>query len=300
MTARKIVLIILALAITAGTAIFVRNWVNNQQPQVVEATTPAKPKGPMVLVAQVDVPTGVFLQPTHLRWSEWPDDVIPESYYTDDVFTLEDLTGAVVRRGFTAGEPITRKRVIRPGDRGFLAAVLRPGYRAMALRIDATSSISGLVFPGDRVDLILTHTVNTQKVSETVLENVRILGIDQFIDEADGNPRIGKNATLEITPKQAEMLAVIAELGNVNLSLRSLVKDDDELERLADMEDPLSDPDPERGETFTFASEVSNVLSPPIAAVAEEPKPAPAAAAKPAASKTVNVTRGADTSVLKF
>ena len=298
MTARKIVLIILALAITAGTAIFVRNWVNNQQPQVVEAPAPDKPKGPMVLVAQVDVPTGVFLQPTHLRWSEWPDTVIPESYYTDDLFTLDDLTGAVVRRGFGAGEPITRKRVIRPGDRGFLAAVLRPGYRAMALRIDATSSISGLVFPGDRVDLILTHTVNTQKVSETVLENVRILGIDQFIDEADGNPRIGKNATLEITPKQAEMLAVIAELGNVNLSLRSLVKDDDELERLADMEDPLSDPDPERGETFTFASEVSNVLSPPIAAVADEPKPATAPAVKPA--KTVNVTRGAETSVLSF
>ena len=98
------------------------------------------------------------------------------------------------------------------------------------------------------------------------------------------------------------MLAVIAELGNVNLSLRSLVKDEEELERLADLEDPMSDPDPERGETFTFASEVSNVLSGPVvASESSEPKPAPAI--KPVAvpkPKTVNVTRGAETSVLKF
>ena len=98
---------------------------------------------------------------------------------------------------------------------GFLAAVLRPGYRAMAISVNATSSISGLIFPGDRIDLILTHTVSGQKVSETVLENVRILGIDQFIDEGSGSPRVGKNANLEVTPKQAEMLAVLQQLGSI-------------------------------------------------------------------------------------
>ena len=106
MSARKIVLIILALAITAGTAVFVRNWVNNKEPQIVQQQAPVK-KGPMVLVAQSDIPTGVFVKPTHLRWSSWPDEVIPESYYTDDIFAIEDMVGAVVRRGFAAGEPIT-------------------------------------------------------------------------------------------------------------------------------------------------------------------------------------------------
>jgi pilus assembly protein CpaB len=269
MSARKIVLVILALAITAGTAVFVRNWVSNQQPQVVEKVIEEK-TGPLVLVAKADIPKGVFLQPTHLRWSQWPDKVIPENYYTDDLFTIEDM--------------------------GFLAAVLRPGYRAMALRIDATSSIGGLAFPGDRVDLILTHNINGQQVSETVLENVRILGIDQFIDESDGKPRVGKNATLEITPKQAEMLAVVTALGTINLSLRSLVKDEEELNRLANLEDPLEEPDPERGKTFTFASEVSNVLSPPPST-----QPAPQVERAPAPrSKTVNVTRGSESSVLKF
>lgn len=300
MSARKIVLIILALAITAGTAVFVRNWVNNKEPQVTQLEAPAK-KGPMVLVAQADIPTGVFIQPTHLRWTSWPDDVIPESYYTDDIFAIEDMVGAVVRRGFTIGEPITRKRVIRPGDRGFLAAVLRPGYRAMAIQVNATSSISGLIFPGDRIDLILTHSVGGQKVSETVLENVRILGIDQFIDEGGGSPRVGKNANLEVTPKQAEMLAVLQQLGSISLSLRSLVKDEEELERLADLEDPLDEPDPERGETFTFASEVSNVLSAPAAPVADDgDSPAEPARIHTKPAKTVNVTRGSQTSVLNF
>jgi pilus assembly protein CpaB len=295
MSARKIVLVILALAITAGTAVFVRNWVGNQQPQVVEKAVEKK-SGPMVLVAKADIPKGVFIQPTHLRWSQWPDKVIPENYYTDDLFTIEDMVGAVSRQGFTIGEPVTKKRIIRPGDRGFLAAVLRPGYRAMALRIDATSSIGGLAFPGDRVDLIVTHNINGQQVSETVLENVRILGIDQFIDEADGKPRVGKNATLEITPKQAEMLAVVTELGSITLALRSLVKDEEELDRLANLEDPLEEPDPERGKTFTFASEVSNVLSPPPST---EPAPQIQRAPVPK-SKTVNVTRGSESSVLKF
>jgi pilus assembly protein CpaB len=224
----------------------------------------ASKQGPMVLVAQTDIPTGVFVQPSYLRWTSWPDDIIPESYFTNDLFAMEDLSGAVVRRGFTAGEPITKKRIVQPGERGFLAAVLRPGYRAMAIRVNATSGIGGLVFPGDRVDMILTHGVKAdgaedkkRMVSETFLINVRVLAIDQFVDEADGKPRVGKNATVEITPKQAEMLAVVSEIGPISLALRSLAKDEDELNELANLDDPMAEPDPERGRTYTFDSEVS-------------------------------------------
>src|SRR3546814_10378317 len=88
-----------------------------------------------------------------MRISEWSSDVCSSDLETKP----EDLYGAVVRRGFTAGEPIVSRRVILPGDRGFLAAVLRPGFRAIAIRVNATSGVSGLVFPGDHIDLILTH-----------------------------------------------------------------------------------------------------------------------------------------------
>jgi pilus assembly protein CpaB len=174
----------------------------------------------------------------------------------------------VVRRGLTAGEPLTPTRVIRPGDRGFLAAVLRPGYRAFALRVNATSGVSGLVFPGDRIDIILTHSITDRtsgeaverRASETILENVRVLAIDQTVDENATEPTYASNFTLEVTPKQAEMLSVVRELGGLSISLRSLAKDDEELERLATQDEPLEEVDPERGNTHTWDSEVSRLV----------------------------------------
>src|SRR3546814_9050774 len=103
-----------------------------------------------------------------LRWQLWPGDDIPESYLTEDEIQPEELYGAVVRRGFNIGEPIIAKRVMRPGDRGFLAVVLRPGFRAIAIRVNATSGVSGLVFPGDRIDIILTHTITVKSSEEEI------------------------------------------------------------------------------------------------------------------------------------
>ncbi|MEM7172441.1 MAG: Flp pilus assembly protein CpaB [Pseudomonadota bacterium] len=291
MSLRRVVLILAALLITAGTAIVARNWVAGQQAAVIEkevvVSKVREPKGPKVLVAQTDIPTGSFVQEGHLRWLAWPEENIPESYMTQELYELEDMIGAVVRRGLSAGEPVTAKRIIRPGDRGFLAAVLRPGYRAMTIQINATTGIGGLVFPGDRVDIILTHTLKAEgeggksrKASETILTNVRILAIDQYINESDGKARVAKTATLEITPKQAEMVAVVNEVGHLALSLRSLAKDENELERIAAGEDPLAEPDPEFGGTFTFDSEVSRLVG--------------------GTSKTVNVSRGEKSEELSF
>ncbi len=272
MSLRRIILVLAAILITGGTTMVARNWVAGQQATVIEkqVTVPQvrEPTGPKVLVAQTSIPTGSFIQEGQLRWLTWPEESIPESYMTQGAYKLEDLIGAVVRRGLTPGEPVTNKRLIRPGDRGFLAAVLRPGYRAMAIQVNATTGIGGLVFPGDRVDIILTHTLKGQgdegksrKASETILTNVRILAIDQYIDEADGKARVGKTATLEITPKQAEMLAVVNQVGQLALSLRSLAKDEDELNRIVAGEDPLAEPDPEVGGTYTYDSEVSRLVN---------------------------------------
>jgi pilus assembly protein CpaB len=165
-----------------------------------------------------------------------------------------------VRRAIAAGEPVSIGRLIKPGSRGFLAAVLRPGYRAVSLRINATSSISGLVFPGDRVDVILTHTVNARRVSETVLTNVRVIAIDQQTNDQIQAPRVGKHATFEVTPKQAEMFSVLTDMGKLSLSLRSLAKDEAELERIARSGEPPAEPETKNGKTHTWSSEVSHLL----------------------------------------
>ncbi len=274
MSVQKIALIVVALLITVGTGFLARAWLNSQRTQVVEEEQkPLLVEASYVLVAQSDVPAGAFLNINHLRWQAWPNEDLPTHYYVrrqagvPDQIDDPDLIGAVVRRGIAAGEPITKGRTIKPGERGFLAAVLREGYRAMAIQVDATSIIAGLVFPGDRVDIILTHTVkrgdSSRRASETVLTNVRILAIDQTTDDQSGAPRVGKNATVELTAKQAEMLAVVKELGRISLSLRSLAKDEAELKRLAESDDPLAETDPARGRTYTWDTQVRRLIRGP-------------------------------------
>jgi pilus assembly protein CpaB len=102
-------------------------------------------------------------------------------------------------------------------------------------------------------------------VSETVLTNVRILAIDQKTNDQENAPKVGKNATFEVTPKQAEMLSVLSDLGKLSLSLRSLAKDEAELQRLAKSGEPLAEPNAEKGKTHTWDSEVSHLLRQPSA-----------------------------------
>jgi len=224
------------------------------------AALPPSVKKTFVLVADKDLPTGTLIKENLLTWQAWPDEKLHQSYLIKDEANLKDLVGAVVRWAISAGEPVTIGRIVKPGTRGFLAAVLRPGYRAVSLRINATSSISGLIFPGDRVDVILTHTVSAKRVSETVLTNVRILAIDQQTNDQTQAPKVGKHATFEVTPKQAEMFSVLSDMGKLSLSLRSLAKDQAELERIATSDEPLAEPETKRGRTHTWNSEVSRLI----------------------------------------
>jgi pilus assembly protein CpaB len=145
--------------------------------------------------------------------------------------STEPFIGAVVRTGFSAGEPVTEARVAKPGDRGFLAAVLRSGMRAVAVAVNPATGVSGFVLPGDRVDVLLTYTMpakgQNQRVitaTETSVEDVRVIAVDQSTNDQSTGAVLAKTVTLEATPKQAEMLNLMAQMGRVSLSLRSLPK----------------------------------------------------------------------------
>ena len=141
------------------------------------------------------------------------------------------LSGAMVRRSLSVGEPVRASDVMRPGDHGFLAAVLQPGMRAVTVAVDATTGAAGLIWPGDRVDLILTQTIQAAAMplghrvaAETVLSNVRVIAIDQqLVQGADANQtdNQARTVTLEVTQEQAVSVSVATRLGRLSLSVRS-------------------------------------------------------------------------------
>jgi pilus assembly protein CpaB len=257
---RRIIVFLLALVVAGVTAVYARSWINNQQRPVtvISAPQPADENVSEVLVADVDIPSGRFIKPQQVRWQRWPSDSVPEHYVLKDRSEKDAFVGAVVRRGLFAGQPITKASVVKPGDRGFLAAVLSPGMRAVSVPINATSGNSGLIFPGDRVDLILTQTLgggdndSTRRVSETALSNIRIIAMgastSDAAQEGKSHPK-ARTATLEVTPRQAESVALVTELGKLSLSLRSLATD-------ADEDDTVRTAEP----TPTWDKDVSSVL----------------------------------------
>lgn len=233
MRQRTIIFVILAAFFGLGTVYFARTWLSKERAHQVAVQPKPETKSLSVLVAAHDLPTGAFVRPEDLRWQSWPDGHVADNYLIKGKDTPESLSGAVVRLRIAAGQPVTSNRVIKPGDRGFLAAVLKPGMRAVSVPVTPVSGVSGLVFPGDHVDVILSHRVTTPGAhatsafaSETVLTDLRVLAIDQLTSDPKQKPRVAHTVTFEVTPKQAEALEVSSTLGSLYLSLRGLAGSD--------------------------------------------------------------------------
>jgi pilus assembly protein CpaB len=201
-----------------------------------------KVDGPQVLVATRALPVGTILDATALKFQPWPKELVDNAYYLQKDTNLQSLVGTVVRNAITAGQPVTQGSLVKPGDRGFLAAALGPGMRAVTVPVSAASAVAGFVFPGDHVDLVLTQSVPgggdgpPLKVSETIIRNLRVLATDQRTDNKVGDDgktvvKTFSNVTVEATPKIAEEIAVAQTIGELSLSLRSLADDQSQLEQ---------------------------------------------------------------------
>lgn len=283
MNLRKILLLAVAALLTILTVWSVRSYLDGQKAELDARARSLQQKpaaqGTMVLVAKNDLPTGSFIKPEHLRWQPWPDDGA-SNYVRQGNRRLEEFVGSVVRARVAAGEPITDGRVVKPDDRGFMAAVLTPGMRAISVAVNPTSGISGFVLPGDRVDLILTHAIKSENsgggggggdkqdrhASETILSDLRVLAIGQKIQESkSGETIVAGTATLEVSPKQVEMVAVAIELGKLSLSLRSLGKQENEDSEYLSGADigtgkPLAAGANRTSKTYTWDQEASQLL----------------------------------------
>jgi len=207
------------------------------------AAMPAQVQGPKVLVAKKSLPVGTILDASSIGFEPWPKDSVQPAYYVQGSPDSDPskLFGTVVRYPITAGQPITRGAVVGPQDRGFLAAALGPGMRAVTVPVNNSTGVAGFVFPGDRVDLVLTQDVTgggdgpPLKVSETIVRNIRVLATDQRVDSKDEEGKTVvktfSNVTLEVTPRIAEKVAVSQNMGTLSLSLRSIADQTSELER---------------------------------------------------------------------
>jgi pilus assembly protein CpaB len=241
MRPRTLLLVGLAIILAVGTAMLARSWLAAQRNSVVaEAAAPAAPKpANQVLVARNDITRGQILRPQDLTWLAWPVGGVDHNYIVQGSGQgPEKFAGWVALNPISGGEPISTSKIVAPGDRGYLAAVLQPGMRAISVPVTLTSGISGLVFPGDRVDLLMTFNVPQQqqdfgdnaprqasfdhKATETVLRNIRVIAIDQRLDSKVGEAVLAHTATFEVSPKQSEVIALASELGRVSLTLRSL------------------------------------------------------------------------------
>jgi pilus assembly protein CpaB len=235
MQTSRIILFTGAIGFALCSALVVRAWVQTVRAEAAVPTPVAVAPPPMpvtkVLVAAAELPAGRILRAEDLKWQGWPDADVSASYVVEGHGDRDKFVGAVVRQGLQAGVPVTDQRVVFRGEHGVLAAMLRPGYRAVTVSITGNVGLSGLVIPGDRVDVIVGMAVNRpgekgqRKLSQTVMRDVRVIAVDQNIADMKSESGTAHTATLEVTSKQAEMLVLVGDMGKVSLSLRSMGDD---------------------------------------------------------------------------
>jgi len=225
-------LIVLGVALAAGgVAAWLASGSRAPEPPKVEAPPPLATID--VLVAKNDLATGQVIGASDVGWQTWP--ALSAGAFikkTERPDAAAQFVGAVVRAQVATGEPIRESRVVMAKVNGFMAAILPHGMRAVSLDVSPDTGAGGFILPNDHVDVILTRrdkaaekaTGVEQYTSEAILKNVRVLAVDQVIGEKDGQKVvIGKTATIELDPRQAETLALSRQLGTLSLALRSLL-----------------------------------------------------------------------------
>lgn len=220
-------IIVLGIAFTAalGAAWMAKRMISGTEVREIEKTVGAVD----VLVAAKDINLGDSVDGEDVKWQQWPVEGITPGLITKtaEPDAPQTLAGAIARATFIAGEPIKEQKLIKVSEGGVMAAILPAGMRAISTPIREETAVGGFILPNDHVDVILSRTVKVgnkdDKVSETILRNIRVLAIGQTLEQqGDDKVATGKTATLELTPRQTEILALAQSLGEISLSLRSL------------------------------------------------------------------------------
>jgi pilus assembly protein CpaB len=258
-------LIVVALMLAGATALALIAYQIAQPPRVV-ITDAAQPQAVVPLTygyitAAHALPAGTLARDEDFTIKRVARDKVPSGALEDTPEMRGSLRGALIRRYLESGVPVTEGDVLRPRDHGFLAAVLEPGTRAISIAVDPVSGVAGLIWPGDRVDVLLTQEMEGAAVArriltETVLSDIRVIAVDQEIVQGASPTsavagKLARTVTVQVTADQTEKLTVAERLGKINLAIRAAA------------EDPASQP----GRLTVFGGDVSRALSqitPPV------------------------------------
>jgi pilus assembly protein CpaB len=230
-------IVVLGIAVVAGglAALLMAGGPTPPPPQ--QPKTAVQMETADILVAKSEIGIGKGLSASDVEWQQWPATSAASAFIkrSDRPDAIDQLVGAIARAPFAPGEPIREQQLIKAKGSGFMAAILPSGMRAISTDISAETGAGGFILPNDRVDVIISRRDREAEkstgvesfVSETILNDVRVLAIDQTVEEKNGQRVVvGKTATLELSQRQAEMLALSRQRGTLTLALRSLADSD--------------------------------------------------------------------------
>lgn len=246
---------IVGLGIAGGSAYLARDFVETQtaQPVVVEEQQLIE-----VIVASRDIPFGQPIEAHMLTTIEWPANSVPEGIYSDYASLLPQDGGEPrrARRAISQGELILAGKVSDYGEKVTIVQTLGPNRRAMAIRVSAETAVGGFVTPGDYVDIVLTQGRGTDLRAVTIMQNIRVIGVDQRSDEQSDTPEIARTVTVDVSPEHSQTLALAQQAGRLSLTLRNFNDSEDgplQSTRLSDVLQDLSPvPDPDRPPTIVI------------------------------------------------
>jgi pilus assembly protein CpaB len=227
------ILILVAALGAAGLAAFLARGLMGGQNSATAATNVDLTE---ILVASHSIEVGSAIKPGDLKWQGWPKSAVDPTFVAKHTApqALDDMSvGSVARVPLANGEPVTGQKIIKSDGAGFLAAVLTPGKRAVGVKLTTERGAGGFILPNDRVDIIMTRKLGSDAAgvpsyrATTVLRDVRVLAVDQTAqEEEDSKSIVAKTATVELSPQQAEILALAEAMGDLSLTLRSLTQSD--------------------------------------------------------------------------
>jgi pilus assembly protein CpaB len=255
------------IAALVAVMVFAYSLLNQTKPQAQHAAAPS-PQVEQILAAAQPLPAGSLLQPSQVTAITVPIAGAPADALLDTPINRSALTGSMVRTALAQGAPILNSGVIHPGDHGFLAAVLAPGMRAVTVAVDNVTGANGLIWPGDRVDVLLTQTMSGAPDSksiaaEVVLSDVRVIasGAQLVKDVSNPNNNPVQTVTLEVTPEQASRCLVATSLGKLSLIVHSAEKSANGTPPVPDAQQPVwaGDVSPALNDTHPQEPAVSTV-----------------------------------------